>query len=193
MSETNSLALNPASTALVVIDLQEGILPFAGGPHSAQDVVARSAKLADKFRANGSPVVLVRVGWSEDFAEALKQPIDAQLPAQALPDNWWTYPATLGKQESDLEVTKRQWGAFYGTDLELQLRRRGIDTIVLCGISTNIGVESTARNAWELGFALVIAENACSAASREQHEGSMTNIFPRIARVRSTEEIIAAL
>ncbi len=193
MSETNSLALNPASTALVVIDLQEGILPFAGGPHSAQDVVARSAKLADKCRANGSPVVLVRVGWSEDFAEALKQPVDAQLPAQALPDNWWTYPATLGKQESDLEVTKRQWGAFYGTDLELQLRRRGIDTIVLCGISTNIGVESTARNAWELGFALVIAENACSAASREQHEGSMTNIFPRIARVRSTEEIIAAL
>ncbi|MCI7934448.1 hydrolase [Klebsiella pneumoniae] len=181
------------NTALVVIDLQEGILPFAGGPHRADEVVARAARLADKCRQQGSPVIMVRVGWSTDFAEALKQPVDAQAGAHTLPENWWTYPATLGKQESDIEVTKRQWGAFYGTDLELQLRRRGIDTIILCGISTNIGVESTARNAWELGFNLVIAEDACSAASAEQHQGSMTHIFPRIGRVRSTEEILTAL
>ncbi len=137
---------------------------------------------------------MVRVGWSADFAEALKT-------AGRCPDwrrknylkNWWVYPPALGKQDSDIEVTKRQWGAFYGTDLELQLRRRGIDTIILCGISTNIGVESTARNARELGFSLVIAEDACSAASAEQHQGSMTHIFPRIARVRSTEDILAAL
>lgn len=187
------LQLNAKTTALVIIDLQEGILPFAGGPHSANDVVARAARLAERFRASGSPVVMVRVGWSDGYADALKQPIDAQTPAQALPANWWTYPQALGKAESDLEVTKRQWGAFYGTDLELQLRRRGIDTIVLCGISTNIGVESTARNAWELGFSLVIAEDACSAASAEQHQGSMTHIFPRIARVRSVDEIIKAL
>ncbi len=171
------LELNAKNTALVVIDLQEGILPFAGGPHRADEVVARAARLADKCRQQGSPVIMVRVGWSADFAEALKQPVDAQAGAHTLPENWWTYPATLGKQESDIEVTKRQWGAFYGTDLELQLRRRGIDTIILCGISTNIGVESTARNAWELGFNLVIAEDACSAASAEQHQGSMTHIF----------------
>jgi nicotinamidase-related amidase len=187
------LELNTSKTALVVIDLQEGILPFAGGPHSAQDVVARSARLAEKFRENNAPVIMVRVGWSKDFAEALKQPVDAQAGAHALPENWWLYPQALGKKDSDIEVTKRQWGAFYGTDLELQLRRRGIDTIVLCGISTNIGVESTARNAWELGFNLVIAEDACSAANSEQHQGSMTNIFPRIGRVRSTDEILAAL
>lgn len=187
------LELNSARTALVVIDLQEGILPFAGGPHSAADVVARAARLAEKFRTSAAPVILVRVGWSADFAEALKQPVDAQAPAQALPENWWHYPIALGKKESDLEVTKRQWGAFYGTDLELQLRRRGIDTIVLCGISTNIGVESTARNAWELGFNLIVVEDACSAASAEQHQGSMTHIFPRIGRVRTTEEVLAAL
>ncbi|EMD1657365.1 hydrolase [Pluralibacter gergoviae] len=185
--------LNAKTTALVIIDLQEGILPFAGGPHSAADVVDRAAKLADRCRQQGAPVILVRVGWSADFAEALKQPVDAQAAAQALPDNWWRYPQALGKQASDIEVTKRQWGAFYGTDLELQLRRRGIDTIILCGISTNIGVESTARNAWELGFKLVIAEDACSAASAEQHQGSMTHIFPRIARVRSTDQILQAL
>ncbi|MEB5912782.1 hydrolase [Klebsiella quasipneumoniae] len=187
------LELNAKNTALVVIDLQEGILPFAGGPHRADEVVACAARLADKCRQQGSPVIMVRVGWSADFAEALKQPVDSQAGAHTLPENWWAYPAALGKQERDIEVTKRQWGAFYGTDLELQLRRRGIDTIILCGISTNIGVESTARNAWELGFNLVIAEDACSAASTEQHQGSMTHIFPRIGRVRSTEEILAAL
>ncbi len=116
-----------------------------------------------------------------------------RMGGHSLPDNWWTYPAALGKKESDIEVTKRQWGAFYGTDLELQLRRRGIDTIILCGISTNIGVESTARNAWEQGFNLVVVEDACSAADAEQHRGSMTNIFPRIGRVRTTDEILAAL
>lgn len=187
------LKLDAKKTALVVIDLQEGILPFAGGPHTASDVVSRSARLARTCRAAGAPVVMVRVGWSADFADALKQPVDMQAGAQALPENWWTYPQALGKQESDIEVTKHQWGAFYGTDLELQLRRRGIDTLILCGISTNIGVESTARNAWELGFSLVIAEDACSAATAEQHQGSMTHIFPRIARVRSSDEIAKAL
>ncbi len=71
------LELNAKTTALVVIDLQEGILPFAGGPHTADEVVNRAGKLAAKFRANGQPVFLVRVGWSADYAEALKQPVDA--------------------------------------------------------------------------------------------------------------------
>ncbi len=100
----------------------------------------------------------------------------------------------IGATDSDIEIIKRQWGAFYGTDLELQLHRRGIkDTIVLCGISTNIGVESTTRNAWELGFNLVIAEDACSAASARQRNNSINHIYPRIARVRSVEEILHAL
>ena len=91
------LELNAKNTALVVIDLQEGILPFAGGPHRADEVVARAARLADKCRQQGSPVIMVRVGWSADFAEALKQPVDAQAGAHTLPENWWTYPAALGK------------------------------------------------------------------------------------------------
>ncbi|MEA1065273.1 hydrolase [Erwinia sp. HR93] len=187
------LQLNAQKTALVVIDLQEGILPFAGGPHAAEDVVARAARLAEKCRSIGSPVALVRVGWSTDFADALKQPVDAPAPAKALPEEWWHYPVALGARESDIEITKRQWGAFYGTELELQLRRRGIETIILCGISTNIGVESTARHAWELGFNLIIAEDACSAASAEQHQNSMTHIFPRIARISRVDEIVNAL
>ena len=184
---------NPQTTALVVIDLQQGILPFAGGPWGADEVVSRAGRMAQAFRAQGAPVVLVRVGWSPDGAEALKQPVDMPAGAGPLPDNWWDYAPALGKADGDIEVTKRQWGAFYGTDLELQLRRRGIDTIVLCGIATNIGVESTARNAWELGFNLILVEDACSAASQEQHEGSFNHIFPRIGRVRRTADILAAL
>lgn len=186
------LELTADKTALVLIDLQEGILPYAAGPHQASDVVARSATLAAKFRSVNAPVVLVRVGWSADFGDAPKQQVDVSHSG-ALPENWWVYPAALGKQESDIEVTKRQWGAFYGTDLELQLRRRGIDTIVLGGIATNIGVESTARNAWELGFNLVVVEDICSAGSAEEHHGSFKNIFPRLGRVRSSGEVLSAL
>lgn len=186
------LTLDPTNTALVIIDLQEGILPFAGGPHSADDVVSRAARIAEAFRARQAPVFMVRVGWSGDFKDALSQPVDAPATGRALPTEWWHYPVALGKRDSDIEIIKRQWGAFYGTELEMQLRRRGVQTIVLCGISTNIGVESTARHAWELGFNLVIAEDACSAFNDEQHQSSIKHIFPRIARVRFSEQILAA-
>lgn len=188
-----SLKIDPATTALVLIDLQKGILPFAGGPHTAQQVLDKASELKSRFNALGAPVFMVRVGWSETFDEALKQPTDISMGGASLPEDWWEFPAQLNVTEKDLLVIKRQWGAFYGTDLELQLRRRGIKTIVLAGISTNIGVESTARNAWELGFELVVAEDACSAHNAEHHGSSINFIFPRIGRVRSTEEVLAAI
>lgn len=186
------LKLSPSRTALVLIDLQEGILPFAGGPHSSVDVVKRAAVLAQGFRDAHAPVFLVRVGWSADFSDALKQPVDS-ASGGPLPANWWDIPAALQAQDSDIRVIKRQWGAFYGTDLEMQLRRRGIQTIVLGGISTNIGVESTARNAWELGFELVLMEDICSAHDESQHNGSFQHIFPRLGRVRRSAEVLDAL
>lgn len=104
-----------------------------------------------------------------------------------------TYPATLGKQESDIEVTKRQWGAFYGTDLELQLRRRGSTPLFSAASPPTSASNPPPAMPGSWVFNLVIAEDACSAASAEQHQGSMTHIFPRIGRVRSTEEILTAL
>lgn len=189
------LKLDTSTTALVLIDLQQGILPFAGGPHSAEQVVTHAAHLAGRFRALGAPVILVRVGWSAGFDEALNQPVDqpSPPPVGGLPANWWTFPETLAVSDNDILVTKRQWGAFYGTDLELQLRRRGIKSIVLGGIATNIGVESTARDAWERGFELVVAEDMCSAPNADMHQFAFKYIFPRLARVRSTSEILAAL
>ncbi|ATM95680.1 nicotinamidase/isochorismatase family protein [Yersinia frederiksenii] len=189
------MKLDAKTTALVLIDLQQGILPFAKAPYSAEQVIATNARLADKFRKSGAAVVFVRVGWSNSFADALKQPVDqpSPTPAGGLPASWWTFPEELAVTDGDINVIKHQWGAFYGTDLDLQLRRRGIKTIVLAGIATNIGVESTARTAWELGYELVIAEDGCSTASTEMQQFAVNNIFPRISRVRSSGEILAAL
>ena len=86
----------------------------------------------------------------------------------------------LGPKPATCVVTKHQWGAFYGTELELQLRRRGVKTIVIGGISTNFGVESTARDAFERSFALVFVEDAMAAMSAEAHAFAMANIFPRL-------------
>jgi nicotinamidase-related amidase len=99
----------------------------------------------------------------------------------------------IGAQEGDVIVAKRQWGAFYGTNLEQQLRRRGIDTIVMGGIATNFGVESTARAAFDFGFKLVFAEDATSALNEEMHHFTFEKLFRHMGHVRSTEETIAAL
>jgi nicotinamidase-related amidase len=187
--------LDPCDIALVLIDLQEGIAPHAGGPHGAAEVCGNAGALAARFRELGAPVVLVRVGWSADFGDALKQPVDRPSPVSpnGLPGDGWELVDELAATASDIHITKRQWGAFHGTELDLQLRRRGISQIVLSGISTNIGVESTARAAWEHGYAVILAEDAMSAANAEQHRFAVDNIFPRLGRVRSTAEIIQAL
>ena len=185
--------LDPRRTALVLIDLQKGILPFAGGPHTAAEVLAKAGTLTRRFHELGSPVVLVRVGWSADGGDALRQPVDQPPPARPKSEEWWDFPDELGVIDSDIRIIKRQWGAFYGTELELQLRRRGIEHIVLGGISTNVGVESTARNAWELGFGIVFAEDAMSAKSGEQHASAIDTIFPRLGRVRATAQVLEML
>lgn len=188
------LALEESTTALVVIDLQKGIVGMPTEPHSAQTVVSNAVRLADAFRRKILPVFLVRVTPSPDGKDALKPIADSPLQwNQPRPADWADIVPELGPKAGDHVVTKRQWGAFHGTELDLQLRRRGIRTIVLCGISTNIGVESTARLAYEYGYQQIFAEDATAARSKEDHEHTMKVIFPRIGRIRTTEDIISAL
>lgn len=184
------MQLDPRHTALILIDLQNGILSQPIAPYSADEVVARANVLAGRFRAAAAPVVLVNVGWSAEYADALKQPVDqpANRPASGLPPEWSELVSGLA-QAGDVHITKRQWGAFTGTELDLQLRRRGIDTIVLGGVATNFGVESTARFGWEFGYRVVIAEDVCSSFNNEMHQFSITTILPRIAQVRRSEEL----
>ena len=185
------LQLDPKKIALVLIDLQNDVVGINPVTHTAAQVVENSKKLADAFRVHGAPVVYVRVDLNDFMKLPVDQPHnrgDEPLPAAAS-----EITPSAGFQHGDILVTKRHWGAFAGTDLEQQLKSRGIDTIVLTGISTNAGVESTARQGTGLGFAFVLVEDACSAQSAEHHRFAFEHIFPRLTRVRTTDEVLAAL
>lgn len=140
--------LDPTS-ALVLIDLQNGVAALPVHPHSSADVIARSAALADAFRERGLPVVLVRVSFAVDGGDIAPGRTDALRPRRAMADGWDAIVPELAGHPGDIIVTKHNWGAFYGTDLDLQLRRRGVSQVVLGGIATTLGVESSARAAHE--------------------------------------------
>lgn len=184
------LHLDPKKTALVLIDLQKGILAKPTQPYSSDDVLDKSKKLAQQFRHVGAPVILVHVGWNSDFSNAPKGIVDQESiqPEGGLPDNWLEFGEGL-VHEGDRTIMKHQWGAFTGTSLDLQLRRLGVDTIAMAGIATNIGVESTVRQAWELNYSVVVVEDACTTFATDQHQMSVDVIFPRIARVIKAEQL----
>jgi nicotinamidase-related amidase len=189
---TTSLKLVPETTAFVVIDLQKGIVGRPLEPHTGAEVVSRSVQVANALRAKGGLVVWVRVA----LGELLSLPTDMQLrdPNAPLP------PAEaselieeLGRQPQDVAITKRQWGAFYGTELEQMLRRHGVRTVMMAGISTNFGVESTARQAQDMGYELVFVEDAMTTMKTEAHRFATETIFPRMGRVRSAAAVLEAL
>lgn len=170
--------------ALIVVDLQAGIAPYA-----APEVIARNARLVEAFRAKGHTVALVNVvagapGRTEQSPEGGAREIPAE--ATALIDE-------LGATEGDILVTKRTWGAFHGTDLHEQLQRRGVTQVFVTGVATSIGVESTARAAFEHGYHVVTVPDAMGDLSPEGHEASVSITFPRMSQVATTADVLAAL
>lgn len=185
MTEAMALTTLDQNTALVVIDLQRGIVGNPTEPYAAADVVTRSAALADAFRAHGLPVVLVRVTGSPTAPGRTEGQVRGTPPA-----GW---DELVPELTGDVVVTKRNWGAFYGTDLDLQLRRRGVTQIVLSGIATSIGVESTARAAHEHGYHVTLATDAMSDLNADAHRNSIERIFPRLGETGTTDEIVELL
>jgi nicotinamidase-related amidase len=189
-----TFSIDKTKTAIVVIDLQKGIVSRETQPYSTKEVIENTVQLLKVFRKNNMPVFLVRVASSSDQKDRLNVITDTTWSGGGeMPADWSELVSELGKENSDFIITKKQWGAFYGTELDLQLRRRRIDTIVLCGIATCLGVESTARFANEYGYNQIFAEDAMSSMSKEEHEHTVTKIFPRIGLVRKTKEIIEIL
>ena len=190
-----TLELDGTKTALVVIDLQKGIVALGRtlAPHPSETVIRNAARLAEAFRRHGLPVFLVHVaaGPHERLSVVADDP--GWRPSGPPSPDASEFVAELTPREGDIPITKKQWGAFYGTELELQLRRRGMTTIVLCGVSTNYGVESTARFAYEYGFQQVFVEDAMSSGTTEMHHASVNFVLKRIGRVRTTDEILEAL
>lgn len=190
-----SLTIDITKTALVVIDLQKGITVRETQPYKTKVVIENAAKLLKIFRQNKWPTFIVKVVSSLDSKDRLNPMIDItwDKTETQVPSDWSEIVPELTPMDIDVVIVKKQWGAFYGTELDLQLRRRKIENIILCGISTNIGVESTARFAYEYGYNQIFAEDAMAARSKEEHDHTVQKIFPRIGLVRKTEEIIKAL
>ena len=191
-----SITLDPRTCALVLIDLQKGILNIPLAPYSAAQIVENAVALGRELKEADGTVVAVTVAFANDSADRLQQEVDAPtpVPAGGMPAGWSELAPEIGALQPEVVITKRQWSAFHGTELDLQLRRRGIKTIVvLGGVATHIGVDSTARDAWQHNYAVVVAEDACSSMSAELHQFSMEKVLPRVARVRSTAEILAGL
>lgn len=187
------LTLDPATTALVLIDLQRGITGGTTAPHAASDVVSRAASLARACRASGVTVVLVHVDVGPNGVLFPRVTTDVPRPPFQVTPEWSELAPELERAESDVVVTKHQPNAFYATDLEVQLARRGIRTIILGGISTNIGVEATARAAHERGYDQLFVEDAMAAREGDMHDFTVRRFFPTIGRVRSTSDVLAAL
>jgi nicotinamidase-related amidase len=179
--------MNLQKTALVLIDLQRGIVPLAA---NGSMIISHAKQLMERFHEEQAPVFLVRVAF-HDGQDVLKPELDQKSSAASYPADWTELASELEISEHDFIITKRQWGAFFGTELDLQLRRRGVDTIVLGGISTNIGVETTAREAYQLGYNQIFITDAMGATTAEEHEASCTYIFPRMGKLRTTEQFLA--
>lgn len=178
-------ALDP-TTALVVIDLQKGIvsLPLA---HAIPAVIERAAALAGAFRAKNLPVVLVTVdGGAKGRAEQSRRGGDFPRDfAEIIPE--------LRQQPADHTVRKQTWGAFSNTGLAEHLKKRGVTQVVLAGVATSIGVESTARQAHELGFNVTLAVDAMTDMNPDAHANSVTRIFPRLGETGTAKDIIDLL
>lgn len=174
------------NTALIVVDLQKGIVgsPFI---HPIDGIVDRSRALLDAFRERGLPVVLVNV--------AGVAPGRTEWPRHSgsLPAGWTDFIPELDQQPGDIVVTKRTWGAFTNTGLDDRLKTLGVTQVVIAGVATGTGVEATARQAYEHGFNVTLALDAMTDARSEAHDYSIEKVFPRLGETGTAQDVIRLL
>jgi nicotinamidase-related amidase len=170
----------------LIIDLQEGIV---GMPtvHPTAEIVKRAGALADAFRRHGLPVVLVNVDGGA--------PGRTEMPPRVreFPAGWTDFVPELNQQPGDHTVTKRTWGAFVNTGLGYYLKELSVTQVVIVGVSTTAGVESTARQAYELGFNVTLAVDAMTDMNLDAHTNSVTRILPKLGETGTTQEILDLL
>ena len=175
------------NTALIVIDLQKGI---ANGNllHPIANILDRTRALLDIFRANNLPVVLVNVAGRAPGRTEQGPRSNVTFSA-----DWTDLLPQLNQQPSDILVTKHALGAFLGTTLDQQLRGLGVTQIVLAGVATSIGVESTARSAYDLGYNVVFITDAMADLDPANHAHSIEKAFPRLGESGATADLLALL
>jgi len=178
--------------ALVMIDLQKGILRLLPDELAAR-LVANVRQLAEAFRANNLPVIAVNVAYSPDLADAPAGRVHVLPFRGPFSPDWSELVDELGLQPTDLAVTKHQWNAFHGTDLDLHLRRRQVTQVVVVGVATSRGVESTVRSAYEYGYNVVVPSDAIADPHMISHQHSRDIVLPQVAELGLTSEILALL
>jgi nicotinamidase-related amidase len=174
------------NTALIIVDLQKGIVgsPFV---HPIDGVVDRSRALLDAFRERGLPVVLVNVaGGAQGRTERPRH-------SEPFPAGWTEFIPELHQQPSDIVVTKQTWGAVASTNLEDRLKALGVTQVVITGVATGMGVEATARQAYEHGFNVTLALDAMTDLRPEAHDYSIRNVFPKLGETGTAQDIIDLL
>ncbi|MDB5011204.1 MAG: isochorismatase family protein [Mucilaginibacter sp.] len=179
------------NTALILIDLQKGIVQYSLA-HPIKDVLTNSALLVKAFRKAGLPIVVVNVNPAgAAWTKARKEP----APASSTPfkEDWLEITPEIETESGDIFITKTTWSAFYNTQLDEELKKRGITGVVMAGVSTSIGVEGTARSASERGYNVTFASDAMTDMFMEAHERSMKYIFPRMGEIDVTQKIIEQL
>ena len=173
-------------TALLLIDLQKGIVAYPT-VHPIKPVLAHAGELARAFRRHRLPVVLVNVdGGAPGRIEQLMRGGERAA-------DWTELVPELGRQPDDITLTKRTWGAFASTELASRLKTLGVTQLVIAGVATSIGVESSARQAYESGFNVTLALDAMTDMSAQAHENSVERIFPRLGETGTTAEIVELL
>lgn len=202
-------AINPARTALLLFDLLNGHVKDADRTIKPRyiPVVAAASDLLGAVREKNMMVAYAQANHRADnatTAHTLRDTnnrlsrLDLNAPPELKPvvagGSWEANTIDeLAPNREDYLIPKYRWSAFYQTYLELALRTRGIDTLILAGGSTDVGIASTAYAARDLDFNLVIASDACTSNETDNHDQFMQRIFPRMSRVRTVSEIKALL
>ena len=204
----NPDSLDPARTALLVFDLLHGhVNKDAPTRARFEPVIAQAGRLLDAMREAGCMVAYAHADHRADRATSavILRDTDNRLrpiaPGQAASHQPLLTGGTaatriieeLQPRPEDYLIPKHRWSAFHGTYLDLALRTRSIQNLVLCGGSTDVGVASTAYAARDLDYQLVIASDACTSPEADNHEQFMARIFPRMSRVRTVTQVLGML
>lgn len=172
--------------ALIAVDLQLGILA-AARPADAARIVAATSALAEACHERGYPVVWVR---------ALGLPpgrTERPMPDDEPPADFAEFDERLPIGPDDLVIAKRALSAFTVPELEPALASAEVSDVVVTGIATGMGVESTARGAYDAGYSVIVARDAVTDPYAVRGEHSLTHVIPGIGQVGTTAEILSAL
>jgi nicotinamidase-related amidase len=198
--------LQPARTALLVFDILEGYVnKDAASRARFAPVIANAATLLATARAAGAMIVYAKADHRADRATSARTVRDTDNRLRPLAAGEYEPPLLTGgtietdivrelaPRAEDYLVPKHRWSAFHGTYLDLALRTRGADTLILVGGSTDVGIASTAFAARDLDYNLVIASDACLSPEQDNHDQMMRRVFPRMSRVRTTRQVVGML